>query len=157
MKRIVVGSDGSDRANEAVQEAIRWAKVYGASLVIVRAYEEEPARDPATAYEPTLRERGPTADLPADIPRPVGVRAEVLASLEAEVAAAVKAGVTDVTSVARAAAPAEALLAVATETGADLIVVGNKGMTGSARFLLGSVPNKITHHAPCSVLVVHTA
>ena len=38
----------------------------------------------------------------------------------------------------------------------DLVVVGNKGMTGARRFLLGSVPNNISHHAPCSVLIVKT-
>jgi nucleotide-binding universal stress UspA family protein len=45
---------------------------------------------------------------------------------------------------------------VAEEVGADLLVVGNKGMTGAKRFLLGSVPNKISHHAPCSVYIVRT-
>ena len=40
--------------------------------------------------------------------------------------------------------------------GADLIVVGNKGMTGAKRFLLGSVPNKVSHHAPCGVYIVRT-
>jgi nucleotide-binding universal stress UspA family protein len=53
--------------------------------------------------------------------------------------------------------PADAILDVAEERGADLIVVGNKGMTGARRFLLGSVPNKISHYAPCSVLIVRTA
>ena len=38
----------------------------------------------------------------------------------------------------------------------DLIVVGNKGMTGARRYLLGGVPNKISHHAPCSVMIVRT-
>ena len=52
--------------------------------------------------------------------------------------------------------PADAILDVAEEIGADLIVVGNKGMTGARRFLLGSVPNKISHHAPCSVYIVRT-
>ncbi|MFL5839109.1 MAG: universal stress protein, partial [Thermoleophilaceae bacterium] len=51
--------------------------------------------------------------------------------------------------------PADAILEVAKEQDADLIVVGNQGMTG-ARRVLGSVPNKITHHAPCSVMVVRT-
>ena len=37
-----------------------------------------------------------------------------------------------------------------------MIVVGNKGMQGSRRFLLGSVPDKVSHHAPCSVLIVRT-
>jgi nucleotide-binding universal stress UspA family protein len=45
---------------------------------------------------------------------------------------------------------------VAEERGSDLIVVGNKGMTGAKRFLLGSVPNKVSHHAPCSVLIIRT-
>jgi nucleotide-binding universal stress UspA family protein len=52
--------------------------------------------------------------------------------------------------------PADAILDVAEETNADLIVVGNKGMTGAKRFLLGSVPNKVSHHAPCGVLIVRT-
>jgi nucleotide-binding universal stress UspA family protein len=60
----------------------------------------------------------------------------------------------DVTTYARQGDPAAALLDVAEERRADLIVVGNKGMTGADRFLLGSVPNKVTHHAPCSVLVI---
>jgi nucleotide-binding universal stress UspA family protein len=46
---------------------------------------------------------------------------------------------------------------VAETEGADLIVVGNKGMTGARRFLLGNVPNKVSHHAPCSVLIVRTS
>ena len=45
---------------------------------------------------------------------------------------------------------------MAEEEGADLIVVGNKGMTGAKRFLLGSVPNKVSHHAPCSVMIIRT-
>ncbi|WP_309233282.1 universal stress protein [Conexibacter sp. W3-3-2] len=61
-----------------------------------------------------------------------------------------------VTPLAREGEAADAILRIADEQGADLIVVGNKGMTGAARFLLGSVPNKITHHAPCNVLVVRT-
>src|ERR671924_634673 len=40
--------------------------------------------------------------------------------------------------------------------GTVLVVVGNKGLRGARRFLLGSVPGKVSHHAPCSVLIVHT-
>jgi len=40
--------------------------------------------------------------------------------------------------------------------GYDLLVVGNRGMTGASRFLLGSVPNKVSHHAPCALLIVRT-
>ena len=62
----------------------------------------------------------------------------------------------DVETHAREGDPADAILDVAEEEGADLIVVGNKGMTGAKRFLLGSVPNKVSHHAPCSVLIIRT-
>ncbi len=62
----------------------------------------------------------------------------------------------DVETMSREGDPADAILDVAEETGAELIVVGNKGMTGAKRFLLGSVPNKVSHHAPCSVLIIRT-
>jgi nucleotide-binding universal stress UspA family protein len=52
--------------------------------------------------------------------------------------------------------PADALLGLAGAEQVDLVVVGNKGMTGAQRFLLGSVPNKVSHRATCDVLVVHT-
>jgi nucleotide-binding universal stress UspA family protein len=52
--------------------------------------------------------------------------------------------------------PADTILTVAELEDADLIVVGNRGMTGPTRFLLGSVPNVISHHAPCDVLIVKT-
>ena len=51
--------------------------------------------------------------------------------------------------------PASALVDEA-ERGYDLLVVGNKGMTGASRFFLGSVPNKVSHHAPCALLIVRT-
>jgi nucleotide-binding universal stress UspA family protein len=51
--------------------------------------------------------------------------------------------------------PAEALTDLAGRIGADLIVVGSKGMQG-ARRLIGSVPNSVAHGAPCSVLVAKT-
>ena len=57
---------------------------------------------------------------------------------------------------ARQGDAADAILDVAEEREADLIIVGNRGMTGAKRFLLGSVPNKISHHAPCSVLIIRT-
>ena len=52
--------------------------------------------------------------------------------------------------------PADALIAAAESLGADLVIVGNKGTSGVSRFVLGSVPNKVVHHCPCSVLIVNT-
>jgi nucleotide-binding universal stress UspA family protein len=51
---------------------------------------------------------------------------------------------------------ADMICEVAEREGVDLIVVGNKGMTGAKRFLLGSVPNQVSHHSPCNVLIVKT-
>jgi nucleotide-binding universal stress UspA family protein len=51
--------------------------------------------------------------------------------------------------------PARAILDVAGKVGADLVVVGNRGMTGAKR-VLGSVPNTLTHQAKCAVLIVPT-
>ena len=53
--------------------------------------------------------------------------------------------------------PVGALIDMARTGGYDLLVVGNRGMTGVTRFLrLGSVPNKVSHHLPCSLLIVKT-
>jgi nucleotide-binding universal stress UspA family protein len=62
----------------------------------------------------------------------------------------------EVATYAREGDPADAILDVAEEEKADLIVVGNKGMSGARRFLLGSVPNKVSHHAPSSVMIIRT-
>jgi nucleotide-binding universal stress UspA family protein len=50
--------------------------------------------------------------------------------------------------------PSEAILAVAEQVGADVIVVGNKGMH---RRVLGSIPNTVSHRATCDVLIVQTS
>ena len=90
--------------------------------------------------------------LPEDLAPARAQVAERLREAAAEVAAA---GV-PVRTHHREGDAADAILDVAEERGADLIVVGNKGMTGAKRFLLGSVPNKVSHHAPCSVLIIRT-
>ena len=61
-----------------------------------------------------------------------------------------------VSTLARAGNAADVICTVAEEEGVDLIVVGNKGMTQGKRFLLGNVPNLVSHHAPCNVLIVKT-
>jgi nucleotide-binding universal stress UspA family protein len=144
-KRIVVGTDGSETASVAVQHATELAKRTGAALELVSAFEPVP-RD---------RLRNEAQQVPGDIAHGVGPREDVNALLETAAGVARDAGV-DAETHAREGDPADAILDVAEETGADLIVVGNKGMTGARRFLLGSVPNKISHHAPCGVYIVRT-
>ena len=145
-KRIVVGTDGSDTASRAVREAVELARVSGASLDVVSAYE------PATAPQLSPAER---LEVPGDVQYEVAGRQEVNLVLDRAAGEAERVGVS-VSTHAREGDPADALLDVAEETKADLLVVGNKGMTGAKRFLLGSVPNKVSHHAPCSVFIVRT-
>jgi nucleotide-binding universal stress UspA family protein len=143
---IVAGTDGSQTAQMALQAAVDLAQLNGARLHIV------------SAYEPVSEERmrSETLDVPQDVQWTVGPRAQVLELLEQARRTAAVAGVQTVETFARQGDAADAILDVAEEQSADLIVVGNKGMTGAKRFLLGSVPNKVSHHAPCSVLIVRT-
>jgi nucleotide-binding universal stress UspA family protein len=144
-KSIVVGTDGSDTANQAVRQAVDLARALGAKLELVSAYEPVPAQ----------RLHQERRDAPEDLQWAINPREDVDATLEAAVAIARDAGVTaDVYP--RQGDPADAILDVAEERDADVIIVGNKGMTGAKRFLLGSVPNKVSHHAPCSVLIIRT-
>ena len=142
---IVVGTDGSDTAKEAVREATDLAKRIGARVELVSAYE--PVSD--------SRLREEAVQVPDDLQWMVNPREDVDATLK-DAADQVRAAGVDVEVFARQGDPADAILDVAEETDADLIVVGNKGMTGAKRFLLGSVPNKVSHHAPCSVLIIRT-
>jgi nucleotide-binding universal stress UspA family protein len=142
---IVVGTDGSETAGEAVRGAIELAKAIGATIELVCAYE------PVSGQR--LREESRQA--PEDLQWMVNPREDVDATLRDAAERIAAAGV-QVNTYAREGDPADAILDVAEERGADLIVVGNKGMTGAKRFLLGSVPNKVSHHAPCSVLIIRT-
>jgi nucleotide-binding universal stress UspA family protein len=142
---IVVGTDGSDTAKEAVRQATDLAKAVGARLQIVSAYE--PVGD--------QRLRSEQREAPQDLQWMVNPREDVDSTLEEAAEQARGAGI-DVEVFARQGDPADAILDVAEEQGSDLIVVGNKGMTGAKRFLLGSVPNKVSHHAPSSVLIIRT-
>jgi len=143
---IVVGTDGSDTAREAVRQAIELAGRHGARLEIVSAYEPVPAS----------RLRGAPQTAPQDEQWLVIRREEVDATLREAAAHARAAGVTAVVYACQGD-PADAILDVAEEQGAGLIVVGNRGLTGAKRFLLGSVPNRVSHHAPCSVLIIRTS
>jgi nucleotide-binding universal stress UspA family protein len=143
---ILVGTDGSDTATTAVRYAIDLAHQLGARLQIV------------SAYEPVSRQRlrHESIEAPSDVQWMVNPREDVLALLDRAAAEARSAGVADVDTFARQGDAADAIIDVAEEVRSDLIVVGNRGMTGAKRFLLGSVPDKVSHHAPCSVLIVRT-
>jgi nucleotide-binding universal stress UspA family protein len=144
-KSIVVGTDGSDTAAQAVHQAVDLARSVGAKVELVSAYEP-------VATQRLAEER---REAPEDLQWAISPREDVDATLQSAAEIAKEAGVA-ANVYPRQGDPADAILDVAEELGADLIVVGNKGMTGAKRFLLGSVPNKVSHHAPCSVLIVRT-
>jgi len=141
----VAGTDGSETATQAMRQAVDLARAVGAEMELVSAYEPVPAQ----------RLRDERREAPEDLQWTISPREDVDTTLEAAASLARDAGVSARTY-ARQGDPADAILDVAEEREADLIVVGNKGMTGAKRFLLGSVPNKVSHHAPCSVLIIRT-
>lgn len=126
-KNVVVGTDGSERAGRAVARALRLAAAYDATLHVVHAYQ---------GTRPEIE----------DTARAIVDRiADELATADAEVR-----------THARQGDPADVVLDFAYDSGADLIIVGNRGMTGRRGRILGSVPNAISHDATCAVMIVPT-
>ncbi|HYZ71104.1 MAG TPA: universal stress protein [Thermoleophilaceae bacterium] len=144
-RSIVIGTDGSETAGEAVRQAIELAKSVGATLHLVGAYQPVP--------EQQLRHDRQQA--PEDVQWSINPHQEVDKTLSDAREKVEKAGV-EVEVHSREGDPADAILDVADDVNADLIMVGNRGMTGARRFLLGSVPNKISHHANSSVMIIRT-
>lgn len=138
---VAVGTDGSATAAAAVEQAAEIARRFGAKLVVLSAFQDSSGvADPTDtsgdielqwAASSSARIRTILDRLEADLGRR-GVESETLAD-EGD--------------------PAEVLVQLAERCGADLLVIGNKGMS---RRVLGSVPNSVTHKADCSVLVVKT-
>src|SRR5919201_4213082 len=129
LSSIVVGTDGSDTAQIAVDHAAELARACGAKLHIVSAYTPVAVRvDTAGAPEGDEWSIGP----------------DIMGEEVVTQAASTVSGVEIETHACRGDA-AEALIETAEDVNADVIVVGNRGMTGTRRFLLGSVPNHISH------------
>ena len=136
---IVVGVDDSPTAQKAFAQAVEFAKMSGGTLHIVTAYKPKVSGDGDVPdeFRYSMASTGEADVLLrrlADLASTEGVASEVHAAT---------------------ADPADALISVADREGADLIVVGNKGMKG-ARRVLGSVPNSVAHRASCSVLILPT-
>ena len=144
-KAVVVGTDGSGPSKRAVLHAVGLARATGATLHLVHAYRL-PSQMPPMAPEVAAFTAGADTDVIA--------AANELLDDAARVAR--DEGIGEVQVHACTGPAADALCRVAAEEGADVIVVGNKGMKG-ARRVLGSVPNSVAHRADCAVLVVPTA
>ena len=144
--RIIVGTDGSESALRAVEQAAEIAEARSAQLHVVCAYH------PLTAKEQSILAAavGPTSTYQV-----AGTDAAEQA-LEAARQRAVDAGAPDVTATLVKGDPGQALLTTAREEDANLIVVGNRGINTLSGRLLGSVPSDVSQRASCDVLIVHT-
>ena len=145
---IVVGTDGSESARIAVGQATGLAALTGATLHIVCAYH--PVSLGSVAMAATA---GATTFDVDDVNRSVAAVSEQVSEHAATEARrqGVKVEVHTVPG-----EPADALIGVAKDVAADVLVVGSRGMSGPRRFVLGSVPNKVSHHCPCDLLIVDT-
>jgi len=126
-ERIVVGVSKAATADEAVRYATQLAEKFGSELHLVIAFDASGS----------------------------GARDESREHAEGKLESIALEHLGKTFTYAFPEAPAAAILRVAGDVDADLIVVGNKGMRG-ARRILGSVPNDVAHKAPCSVLIVAT-
>lgn len=135
-RTIVVGTDWSDTADVALAKALELARSNGAAVHVVTAHDPSPAPVVGGSAPPAA---GP--DFQADV------------ALERTLERLGYRDV-DVRQHTSTAEPGQAILQVAEEVGADLIVVGNKGMR---RRVLGSIPNTVSHRAACDVLIVQTS
>jgi nucleotide-binding universal stress UspA family protein len=135
---IVVGTDGSPTAKTAVAMAMALARLTGATVHLVYAVKVPPVpKSVGHLGDPVI---------------PEVVKDAVDAVLTE--AAALADGVT-VETYAASFAPADAVIRIAEQVGADLVVVGSKRTRGSRR--LGSVPNAVVNGSPCPVLIAKAA
>jgi nucleotide-binding universal stress UspA family protein len=140
-KVVVVGTDGSPTAEKAVEMAAELARPMGAHLHIVTAYKSG-VSGIASASGVALVDSGAGHAVAEEVAKGVGDRA-----------AQTYGGELDVTVHVLHDDAVDAILGTATRVGADLIVVGSKGMQ---RRILGSVPNSVAHGADCAVLIAKT-
>jgi nucleotide-binding universal stress UspA family protein len=148
---IVVGTDLSETAAKAVDQAAALAKAFGAKLHIVTGFKSAMASNlPASTLEAMAY--GVAAELLHEAESKIGD--EVRSTLD-RLAKRYESDGISVQTYGCGAEPADALLEIAENTNADLIVVGNRRMQGVQR-VLGAVANDVAHHAPCDVFVVKT-
>ncbi|MBV8234599.1 MAG: universal stress protein [Acidimicrobiia bacterium] len=145
-RNVVVGTDGSETAELAVRHAAELAVAFRARLTIVTAFSSQPEQEAKRLQA-----------APADVRWAITDAASADERARRARSIARGAGVDDVVLRVDDGDPAALLIDAADDSGADVIVVGSKGMTSAKRFVLGSVPNKVSHHAPCDVIIVHTA
>jgi ubiquinone biosynthesis protein len=136
VRRVMVGTDRSETADQAVRWAASFAERYGAELIIVQVVV---SRSPAaTEYGAAERTRAVAAgeELAIYAKQLAGPRGRALVIVDDD--------------------PAMAIVRASEQEAIDVLVVGNVGMAGRKEFLLGNIPNRISHNARCIVVIVNT-
>ncbi|MBI4728396.1 MAG: universal stress protein [Acidobacteria bacterium] len=136
MKRVAVATDGSETARRAMGWAASMAERFGAELLLVRVVMPENAPGTEAGDAEATRASVAAAELASEAAELAGARGRARVVLDAE--------------------PAAAIARIAEEERADVLVVGNAGMSGRKEFLLGNVPNRISHTSACTVVIVNT-
>jgi predicted unusual protein kinase regulating ubiquinone biosynthesis (AarF/ABC1/UbiB family)/nucleotide-binding universal stress UspA family protein len=136
VQRVLVATDRSATAAGAVHWAANLAAQYGAELLLVQVVPPTTADGPAPNGSVSPLERAQTE----------------LGQMAAEIA-----GSRGRARVFVGADPAQAILDAAEQEHADVVVVGNVGMGGRKAFLLGNIPNRISHNVRCTLVIVNTA
>jgi len=142
---ILVGTDGSETSLRAVERSAQLAADSGAKLVIVCAYIPQPDRTSARDQ-----------DILGDEAYQVVGTAPAEETLRTATERAARAGATQVETAIIQGRPADSLVGAAREHGADLLVVGNRGLNSIAGRIIGSVPLDVARQSPTDVLIVHT-
>jgi ubiquinone biosynthesis protein len=134
--RVMVATDRSETAERAVAWAARLAERYGADLYVVQVIvPQNPAATESGQAEAT-RAAAAADELRLYTQQLAGSRGHARVVMDED--------------------PARAIVGAAEEAGVDTLVVGNAGMSGRKEFLLGNVPNRISHNARCNVIIVNT-
>lgn len=136
VRRVMVGTDRSETADQAVLWAASFAERYGAELIVVQVVaSQSPA---VTEYGAAERTRAVAAgdELAMYARQLAGERGRALVIVDDD--------------------PATAIVRAAEQEAIDVLVVGNVGMAGRKEFLLGNIPNRISHNARCIVVIVNT-
>lgn len=136
IRRVMVGTDRSETADRAVRWAAEFAGRYDAELFVVQV--EVPHNPATTEFGAAERTRAAAAndELAGYVRQVAGERGHALVVMDID--------------------PASAIVRAAEQEAIDVLVVGNAGMAGRKEFLLGNVPNRISHNARCNVIIVNT-
>jgi len=136
VKRIMVATDRSPSASRAVDWAAQMAENYGAELWLLQVLIPESAPGTEAGTAEATRAGYAAQELSQIAAGMAGPRGKALVAVDTD--------------------PARAIVNAAHEREVDVLVVGNVGMSGRKEFLLGNVPNRVSHNARCTVIIVNT-